>query len=307
MPTLKAWGGRYRIKARIQNRMDEIHRTIGEDERILDKTEQINEEAMYAIYEKMSHKLEDFEVSSDPLSEDLFGMNEAEEPLLEIREKEPEYFEYIKSLLDGKRSAKESSERVNCIFCQAGDFQKIFLTDEHDSIIRTDIITTVNTIKCDKSENPLPFPRGFNQSITKVVKRFRRDVGERITKKEAMKTRKPQQLYVLNRLQRYYEDIERPDIKSEIERLKDVFGMPLPNIVLQHLSSLRRGGIDGKPLYDRSKEIYFQYGLPRMKEQEEKRLSPYDAPKIICSMAMLKMYREAEIVSRRIIPELLGT
>jgi len=55
---------------------------------ILDKTEQNNEEAMYAIYEKMSYKLEDFEVGSDPLSEDLFGMNEAEELIREIREKD---------------------------------------------------------------------------------------------------------------------------------------------------------------------------------------------------------------------------
>jgi len=33
---------------------------------------------------------------------------------------------------------------------------------------------------------------------------------------------------------------------------------------------------------------------------------PYDAPKIICSMAMLKTYRDAEIAPR-IIPELSGT
>ena len=277
-----------RLKERIQNRIDEIHRTIGEDERILDKTEQINEEAMYAIYEKMSYKLDDFEVSSDPLSEDLFGMNEAEELLREIREKEPDYFDYIKNLPDGIRSAKGSNERVNFIFCQAGDYQKIFLTDEHDNILRTDIIPALNKIKCDKSENPLLLPRGFNQSVTKVIKRFRRDVGERITKQEAMKTLKPQQRYVLNKLQQYYEDIDNSDVKSDIERLKEVFGLPLPNIILQHLGRLRRGGIDGKPLFDRLKEIYFQYGLHRIKEQEEKRLSPYDAPKILCSMAMVK-------------------
>ncbi|NMX21570.1 hypothetical protein C5S30_03875 [ANME-1 cluster archaeon GoMg4] len=94
--------------------------------------------------------------------------------------------------------------------------------------------------------------------------------------------------FVLNKLQRYYEVVDNPETKSDIESLKEVFGLPPPNIVLQHLGKLRRSGIDGKPLFDRLKEIYFQYGLHRLKEQEEKELSPYDVPKIVCSMAMVK-------------------
>ena len=99
---------------------------------------------MYAIYEKLSYKLEDFEVGSDPLSEDLFGMNEAEELIREIREKEPEYFDYIKNLPDGIRAAKNSNEPANFIFCEAGDYQKIFLADKNDNLIKTDIITAIN-------------------------------------------------------------------------------------------------------------------------------------------------------------------
>lgn len=238
------------LKERIQNRVDDIHRTIGEDDRILDKTEQINEDAMYAIYEKMSYMLEDFEVSSDPLSEDLFGMNEAEELIRELRENDSEYFEYIKNLPDGIRAAKRSTERVNFVFCQAGDYQKIFLTDENDNLIKTDILTAINKIKCGKDENPLRLPVGFNKSVTKVMKQFRRDVGERMTKRDAMRTLKPQQRYVLNKLQRYYEEIDNPETKSDIERLKEVFGLPLSNIILQHLGKLRCGGIDGKALFD---------------------------------------------------------
>ena len=47
-----------------------------------------------------------------------------------------------------------------------------------------------------------------------------------------MKTLKAQQRYVLNKLQRYYEEIEDTEIKSDIERLKEVFSLPLPNVVL---------------------------------------------------------------------------
>jgi len=238
----------------------------------------------------MTYKLEDFEVSSDPFSEDLCGMNEAEELIRWIRENEPDYFDYIKNLPDGIRAAKSSNERANFIFCQAGDYQKIFLTDEQDNLITTDIITAIHTITCDKDENPLRLPAGFNKSVTNVMKRFRRDVGERMTKRDAMKTLKPQQRYVLNKLQRYYEASDNLEIKADIERLKEVFGSPLSTSIVQHLGTLKRGGIASTALFDRLKELYFHYGLHRVKEREEKEPSAYDRPKIICSMAMIRGY-----------------
>jgi hypothetical protein len=39
------------IKQVLKNRIQEIHDTIGEDAAILDPSEQLNEQAMYAIYE----------------------------------------------------------------------------------------------------------------------------------------------------------------------------------------------------------------------------------------------------------------
>ena len=104
-----------------------------------------------------------------------------------------------------------------------------------------------------------------------------------------MKTLKAQQRYVLNKLQRYYKEIEDTEIKSDIARLKKVFSLPLPNVVLQHLGNLKREGIEGKALFERLKEIYFQYGLHRLEGREEKDSPSYEAPKIICSMAMVSM------------------
>jgi superfamily II DNA/RNA helicase len=42
------------LKDRLRERIQEIHDTIGEDSAILDRTEQLNSEAMYAIYDKKS-------------------------------------------------------------------------------------------------------------------------------------------------------------------------------------------------------------------------------------------------------------
>jgi len=135
----------------------------------------------------------------------------------------------------------------------------------------------------------LRLPQGFNKCVSKIMKQFRREVEERIARREAMKTLKAQQRYVLNKLQRYYEEIEDTEIKSDIERLKEAFSLSLPNVVLQHLGKLRREGIEGKALFERLIEIYFQYGLHRLEGREEKDSPSYEAPKIICSMAMVSM------------------
>ena len=49
------------LREKLRRRIDEIHETIGEDAAILDPTEQLNEEAMYAIYEREGEQLSLFE------------------------------------------------------------------------------------------------------------------------------------------------------------------------------------------------------------------------------------------------------
>src|SRR5438034_932139 len=63
------------LRQKLHNRIQEIHNTIGEDSAILDRTEQLNEEAMYAIYEKQGNQLSLFEEED----EEFLDLNEAEE------------------------------------------------------------------------------------------------------------------------------------------------------------------------------------------------------------------------------------
>ena len=69
------------LRQKLHNRIQEIHDTIGEDSAILDRTEQLNEEAMYAIYEKKG-QLSLFEEDEE---ESFVDLNEAEEILRQLR------------------------------------------------------------------------------------------------------------------------------------------------------------------------------------------------------------------------------
>src|SRR5205085_381831 len=68
------------LREKLHNRIQEIHDTIGEDAIILDRSESLNEEAMYAIYEQKGGQLSLFEEE-----EEYLDLNEAEEILRVLR------------------------------------------------------------------------------------------------------------------------------------------------------------------------------------------------------------------------------
>src|SRR5437867_13409152 len=104
------------LKQKLQNRIQEIHDTIGEDSEILDRTEKLNEEAMYAIYEqKHGGQLSLFEDEED----ELLDLNEAEEILRQLRKENPAEYERIADLRDGIRAAKTSAIKGQFVFCEA--------------------------------------------------------------------------------------------------------------------------------------------------------------------------------------------
>src|SRR5256885_9380687 len=132
------------LKQKLHNRIQEIHDTIGEDSEILDRTEKLNEEAMYAIYERKSGgQLTLFEDEE----EELLDLNEAEEILRLLRKENPAEYQRIADLRDGIRAAKASSLKGQFVFCEASHperetgkgFQQLFLLDAEGAVVSKDI------------------------------------------------------------------------------------------------------------------------------------------------------------------------
>src|SRR5208282_2865816 len=122
------------LKAKLHRRIQEIHDTIGEDSEILDRTEQLNADAMYAIYEqKHGGQLSLFEDEED----EFLDLNEAEEILRQLRKENPAEYERIADLRDGIRAAKTATLKGQFVFCEASaperenakGYQQLFLLD----------------------------------------------------------------------------------------------------------------------------------------------------------------------------------
>jgi superfamily II DNA or RNA helicase len=270
----------------LRKRIQEIHDTIGEDAAILDKEEQINEEAMFAIYEKNGTQLSLFEEEEA----DFLDINEAEEFMRSLREKEPEEYRRIAALRDGIRSARGVFSGVGrYVFCQAGKYQQLFLTGPDGEILSRDISLVHGRIKCSRTEPAAVLPHDHNHVVMRVLKIFSDEVQHRRAQLQHGLSLTTSQNYVLRELRAFYSQLkeEDTDLKAQVVKLEEAFKRPVTAALRRQLNTLRRNGVIGPLLLRSLTDLYHDHGLheriyevTRLQEQESE-----EFPRIICSEA----------------------
>ena len=270
------------LREKLRNRIQEIHDTIGEDAAILDKTEQLNEEAMYAIYEKRGDQLTLFEEE-----EDILDINEAEEILRQLRSENPGEFERIANLRDGVRTAKASEQKGVFVFCQAGRYQQLILADEDGKIITRDIPKIIGMLKCGEAEKGLPLPKTHNKKIMKIKRLFDEEVKHRAAEREQTISLTQGQRYVLRELRLVFGRTENDDLKAQLNILEKAFRFPVTVAVNGELNLLRRNGVMGDHLIKTLTRIYHQHNLRDQIDRRSIGIREIVVPKITCSEALL--------------------
>jgi len=268
-----------KLKEKLHHRIQEIHDTIGEDSAILDSSEQLNEEAMYAIYEKNSGQLSLFEDEG----EEILDLNEAEEILRQLRKENQNEYDRIVNLRDGIRTVKPSASKGLFVFCQAGRYQQLFLLDDEGNIISRDIPRILGVIKCGHDVNSLPLPDGYNRKVMRVLSQFKEEVKHREAEREHTLSLSHGQRYVIRELRALFGVVDDEDIKGRINLLERTFRGAVPKAIDKELNKIRRNGITGLDLLRLLSELYNQYGMRDWLDRKPLRFEEQEIPKIICS------------------------
>jgi HKD family nuclease/superfamily II DNA or RNA helicase len=264
----------------LANRIQEIHDTIGEDSKILDKTEQLNEEAMYAIYEKKG-QLHLFEEEKD----DLIDLNEAEEILRQIKQDNPAEFERVSNLRDGIRTGRSSETKGTYIFCKAGRYQKLYFLDPAGEIVSQDISQILSSLKCSADLRGRPLLQGHNQVLMKTLKAFREEVQHRQTERDYTVSLTHGQKYVLRELRSLFGVVKDEDVRGHIALLEKAFRGPLTGAIKRELNLIRRNGITGEALLKTLKNTYDQHNMRNWIDRMDLGSVDIEIPRIVCSEA----------------------
>jgi hypothetical protein len=271
------------IERRLKRRIAEIQRTIGEDAAILHKSEQINAEAMYAIYRGDPSVLED-----EPEA-DIFNLLEAEELVRQLQRTDPERFQQIATMPDGVRSARHAVDEPGLfVFCQAGGYQRLYLVDE-EGHCTADPQQAIRAIRCQEDEATLALPAGINERIAAVKRDFDAEVRTREAEIRHTVGRALGRDYALSELRLVFEAEEDPEEKARLALLSEIFtSVPLTARAHRELNTLRRGHITGQALVAQLLRIVRDYNLEEAHRAIEDRAeeAPF-IPRIVCSEALL--------------------
>ncbi len=268
-----------KLKEKLRIRIQEIHDTIGEDSAILDSSEQLNEEAMYAIYEKNNGQLSLFEDEG----EEILDLNEAEEILRQLRKENQSEYDRIVNMRDGIRTVKPSESKGLFVFCQAGRYQQLFLLDDEGNIISRDIPKILGVIKCGQDVSGLPLPDGYNRKVMRILSQFKEEVKHREAEREHTLSLSHGQRYVIRELRVLFGTADDEDMKGRINLLERTFRGAIPKAIDKELNKVRRNGITGQNLLRILGELYSQYGMRDWLDHKSLRFEEQIIPKIVCS------------------------
>jgi superfamily II DNA or RNA helicase len=273
------------LRERLARRIQEIHETIGEDAAILDPTEQLNEEAMYAIYSGGDlGRYEDEEVDQ------YLDWNEAEEIVRQLQQDQPELYRRVANLRDGVRCGRPAGTRETVVFCRAGDYRQLYLLDERGEVASREIPRILRVLKCEPETPAAPLPEGHNRTVMDVKQQFDQDVQARRAERKHTVSLTRAQRYVLRELRALYQGTEEEDLQRQITVLEAAFREQITRpAVRTELNRVRREGLTGTALLEQLSTVYHMYRLSEVRTQPEVSEGENDAlPRIICSEGLIK-------------------
>ncbi len=269
----------------LRNRIQEIHDTIGEDAYILDRTERLNENAMYAIYESQPTQLS---FLPDEEEERYIDINEAEELLRQLRQENPEEFERIQNLRDGIRGGRPGGREQTYVFCRAGDYQRLYLVDVYGEVITSDAARILGTIKADETTPGITrLPANYNDRVMAIKHQFEAEVREREATQGAYRSTRAQS-YIRQELRTMHAEVEDVQRRMVISVLERTFTTQRPTEALRRqINQILRSQMTGDALFNRLIELQADHDLRNDGAPLTYRSPSEDVPRIVCSMAFV--------------------
>lgn len=241
---------------KLHRRIQEIHDTIGEDAKILDQSEQINDEAFYAIYQGQVGELEE---EGDG---DFVDLTEVEEMLRQLKESDPDTFQRIAALRDGVRCGRQLAGQGSAIvLCRAENFRQLYQVDATGAVVTRDIGRILKLLQCEPDTPPMPVSDAHNGLVSGTFDRFAQEVAQRWSEQRHTVKLTVTQRYVVEQLRLLYAQSTSTDIQRQITLVERAFIQPLTQAVKKELNLVKQRALAGKELLAVLENIYVRHNL----------------------------------------------
>lgn len=267
-----------KLEVAVSSKIDEIHRVIGEDYPILEKTEKINKKDMYTIYGQDSSILDREE--GNPLEPTEF-----EKILIDIHENNLKLWDEFRKIPDGVRGSKNPQRGELLLACSNGfskndSITKYYVIDHGKKVRQVDSRTALSLLKTtDKSTHVIP--GDYDSMLRAGWERFLDDMEQREASERTRIKLTVSQRAIIKRLIEIARSAKPIKNRDMIDTLHIAFSIPiLKGKLNRELNHIRKAELDNEQFVDALSEIYRNFELQKNIEQRER--EP-EAPRIVYS------------------------
>jgi len=268
-----------RLEEKVDHKIDEIQKVIGEDYHILKITETINEDDIYAIYRGEESVLDKEE---NPLEPSRF-----EQILTDLQVNNPEFWKEFKKIPDGIRSCANDDKEGNLIMAcesgtiKSGKIRKYYMINSKKEIKEMLSGEVLNLLE-QVNENQLAgLPSKYNELLSLGWNKFLEDVEQVHAKEKANPSLSTAQRWVTKKLLEISELEEFKEEYDTIDTLRTAFLMPIFRGRLnRELLKIKKANLNNSEILKSLSELYLNFELQKEVETEEKEA---DSPRILYS------------------------
>ena len=257
----------FKLEDYVDAKIDNIHRIIGEDYKILKPEEQINPKDIYAIYKEDGSILDREE--RNPLEPSKF-----EKILQNIKINKPEFWEMIRTIPDGIRSSDDVKSGSQLLLaCESGSeksgkIRKYYLINLKGEIKKIQIQKVLEILESN-DETTYATPLDHDKLLSIGWEKFVEDV-EQIHARASSVQLGIAQRWILEKLIKMNDTTEFYDKKDTIETLRKAYSIPiLKRKLSKELHKIKKSNINNSELLQHLSQLYLNYNLQTQIEQSE--------------------------------------
>ena len=246
-----------RLTGRLSARAQSFHDLIGLDDAILQQTEQVNRDSIYAIYDGAMPEQED-------ALDSIAAAQEANALLNRVRREHPELWNRLVNMPDGLRAAR-SDTNADADRLAAGDTLALIADGSVRQGYRVDAGLTAHPLshaetarlaQCEPGVPAVALPPNINRRVNAALTAFgRRRLETAAVAPETRERIRANARYIERELGQLRLGQRAAGDLRHTERLRAAFTGELPPGVNQRIGQLRRDGVSGTALRDALAEL----------------------------------------------------
>ncbi|ERH13827.1 MAG: superfamily II helicase, partial [halophilic archaeon J07HB67] len=262
------------IVERVERRVEEIGRVLGEDGEILSPEDNINKKYMEKIYQE-----EDFEGVETGVNE-ILGSDDLAGPasdLRELRQRHPDLLAWLEDR-DGIRTTMnwDRPHDAVVIVYKQGEYATPYLVAFNDgeaNIESEQKNEIVQTVSCAVDEpvatvDQSTFTDRYERAARTARQAFIREMGERLKfQRESRRRASADRQYVVDQLDRVIDEVDNREQRETLQRYRSIVQTTSAGQVIDEFGTLRQNGVAGDDTVDAVVEIISRYNLEDQFEQ----------------------------------------